>query len=62
MKRFFLLFTTVFLSMSVYANKYQITKVEYDITGMTKQFALEQRVPVDKTIVFQSEEELSDYV
>ena len=62
MKRFILLFTTLFLSMSVFANKYQITKVEYDITGMTKQFALEQRVPVDKTIVFQSEEELSAYV
>ena len=41
---------------------YQITAVNYDITGMTKQYPLERAVPIDTVRVFNSKESLRQYI
>ena len=52
-----------------YANKYKINKVDYSIEastkialGITKPYCLEQKVPVNTNTVFESEEELLEYL
>ena len=59
----------MFFELFCYANKYQITDVDYTITpsaikalGVTKTYCLEQKVSVDKNRVFESEDELNEYL
>ncbi len=63
MKRFF---TSLVLLCSAcffnYAERYQIRNVNYDISGITRPYALKRAVEIDKKTVFESYEELSAYV
>ena len=45
-----------------YADTYKIKDVEYDITGQTRPYAVQTKVPVDKKTVFQDEDELMEYI
>ena len=41
---------------------YQITDVQYDIKGITKQYPLSRAVPIDTARIFSSQESLQEYV
>lgn len=45
-----------------FAESYRISTVEYDITGITRQYAVEQKVLVDKKQVFEGADALLDYI
>ncbi len=62
MKRLFLTAAFFLLAFETFASSYRISKVEYDIDGMTKVYALEQNIPVDKKRIFSTKEELDSYV
>ena len=69
MKKLFALILTLLSFYFCYANKYQIKTVDYNIDpsaikflGVTKPYCLEQKVSVDKETVFESEEELLEYL
>lgn len=44
------------------AEKYRIREVDYTIEGATKESALDRKFPVDRNRVFESQDELLDYV
>lgn len=44
------------------AEHFQITSVEYDTTGATTEYALSHLVEIDSSRVFQTEEELAEYI
>lgn len=49
-------------SIFSYTENYRIDKVNYDISGVTRQYALEKAVEIDQTRIFTSYDELSSYV
>ena len=69
MKKLLTFILTLLSFTFCYANKYKINKVDYSIEastkialGITKPYCLEQKVPVDTNTVFESEEELLEYL
>lgn len=68
-KRIFLIAWLVLSSVFIFAESYFISKINYDIEGSgpkfigaTKKYALELNVPVDKNRVFESKDELEEYI
>ena len=57
-----LLFALLSLSVFSFAEKYRINQVNYDINGMTKQYALERNIEIDKKRIFENYEELNLYI
>lgn len=47
---------------NLFADKYKIENVEYDISGKTRKYALETKVKADKSKIFENEEELLNYI
>jgi len=45
----------------IYSAQYKITDVTYHIKGITRQYALEQNIKIDKNRIFTSEEEFMTY-
>ena len=69
MKKLVFFILALFYGLFCYANKYQISEVNYLIIpseikflGVTKPYCLEQKVSVDIEKVFESEEELLEYL
>lgn len=68
MKKFFTSVFFILISCFVFAEQYQITNVEYNISsnnsflGKTQPYALEKEVPVNKNEVFNSQYELNQYI
>jgi hypothetical protein len=62
------LFLTFFLIFSILAhglyaeNTYKIGNVTYDISGLTREYVLAQKLAIDTETVFATEEELTDYI
>lgn len=46
----------------IFSEEYRINSVDYNITGITKRYALEKAVDIDKNRIFTSFEELNGYV
>ena len=57
-----LFFTSFFIFGFLSAEKYRIEDVNYDITGITRPYALEKNITIDKKRVFESYEELHSYI
>ena len=69
MKKSLFFVSLLFLFSTIFAEQFRIEQVEYDIEGcghwifgQTQEYALENTVPVDTKTVFQSEEELNEYL
>ena len=52
----------VTLVSSAFAENYKITKVEYNISGISKEQYVDQKIHVSKKPVFKSKEELEKYI
>lgn len=50
------------ISSALFASSYKIESIDYKITGITRQNALERTVPVDKNTVFETEEDFIEYI
>lgn len=63
MKKFALLAVVIFALLSpLFAYSYKINKVTYDIKGMTKAYAVDRSVKVDKETIFPDEESFATYI
>lgn len=62
MKKFFLFVLTLLFINIVNAESYYIKDVNYKITGITRQYALETKVKIDRKKIFGSEDELRKYL
>ena len=69
MKKSLFFVSLLFFLGTIFAEQFRIEQVEYDIEGcghwifgQTQEYALENTVPVDTKTVFQSEEELNEYL
>lgn len=63
MKKFFISFIlTVVSVLFVSAESYRINEVSYDISGLTREYALEQKVPIDTKTIFHDEESFNKYI
>lgn len=62
LKKGFCLLVAVITSSFVFASEYKISTVIYNINGITRQYALETKVSVDRKKVFHSEEDLTKYL
>ena len=63
MNKFFLaLYIVVSTATIIFADTYQISEVTYNITGKTKQYALEKKVEIDKNYIFTNEDDLINYI
>lgn len=62
MKKTILLAVLLCISSVAFADKYIIRDVEYDVKGITRPYAIETKVLVDKKLVFKNEDELMDYI
>lgn len=69
-KKYIFIFSTMFIffyftnayTQEVENKKIQIVETEYDIKGQTKEFMLANIIPIDKTRIFNSEEEFKNYI
>ena len=57
-----LLSITLLIQAFMFADTYQISDVNYNITGKTRQYALEQQVEIDKDHIFTNENDLINYI
>ena len=62
MKRILFCLGFVFLCSIGFSAKYKIANVSYDVLGITKPYAIERNVEVDKSRVFNSYSELNLYI
>lgn len=69
MKKSIVIFLLMFLSSVLFADVYKIRQVNYKINGSdwkimakTKEYALDQKVPVDKNKLFSTEEKVKEYI
>ena len=60
MKKTILLAILLCISSAIFADNYIIRDVEYDVKGITRPYAIETKVLVDKKLVFKNEDELMD--
>lgn len=51
-----------FSSLFIFAKTYKINTVTYDISGLTREWVLNNKLKVDRTKVFQSETEFNEYI
>ena len=56
------LLLSIFAATAFSAERYQISDVNYQITGMTRKYALEKAVDIDKDRIFESFEEFHEYI
>jgi hypothetical protein len=56
-----LLINVLFSSVILFAQQYRISDITYHITGVTRQYALEQNIKIDKTHIFTSEKDFMVY-
>lgn len=65
-KKFFcivlLFFSTVYIFSQSASKKFQITDISYDITGMTREKALNDDLDIDRTKIFKTQKELDAYI
>ena len=68
-KRTLILAFASFFTLGLFARQYQITQINYTlegngakIFGRTQPYALENNVPVEKNQIFETEEELNEYI
>lgn len=59
--RQFAVFSIFLLTSVSFAHRFQIEKVEYEIHGSTKQYALEQKIKIDRNRIFENEDEFLLY-
>ena len=57
-----LIFTSLLALGSLAAEKYRIYQVNYDITGITKPYALERNIEIDKKRIFENYDDLHSYI
>ena len=57
-----LIFTSLLALGSLAAEKYRINQVNYDITGITKPYALERNIEIDKKRIFENYDDLHSYI
>src|SRR5574344_217043 len=63
MKRFLFLGAFLLFSLTIIsAEKYRIADVSYNITGITREYAMKQEVSVSTTRIFNSYNELHTYI
>ncbi len=62
MRRFFLLGCLLLTASFLFASKYRIANVTYDVLGITRPYAIERNVEVDKSRIFNSYTELNLYI
>lgn len=62
MKKLLFFAVLIYLSCLAFADSYRITDVEYTTKGRTRPYAIDIKVPVDTDTVFQSEDELMEYI
>ena len=53
--------SVLFLSSFIFAQQYKIESVNYEITGITRKYALEQKIKIDKKRIFKTEEDFLNY-
>lgn len=53
--------SVLLFSSLIFAQQYKIESVDYEITGITKKYALEQKIKIDKKRVFPDEHEFLNY-
>ena len=56
------LLASIFLTAAVFSEKYKISQVNYDIVGMTRQYALERNIEIDKDRIFETFEDFNAYL
>ena len=52
----------LFTAALSYSDSYKIRNVDYDLTGKTRKYALQTKVPVDKKRTFKDEDSLMEYL
>ena len=57
----FILSALLSLLAAAFAQQYKIADVNYDITGITRKYALSQKIKIDKKRIFENEEEFIKY-
>lgn len=63
MKKFIhLSFLLILISSIAFSESYRINDVTYDITGLTRQYALTQKVPVDTNRIFYDKDSFDNYI
>ena len=63
MKKSLLFVFFIFFSIfNIFADGYKIEKIEYDLTGITRETSLKAKFPVDTSTIFQTKEELENYI
>lgn len=62
MKRIVCLSAFFLISVFCFGQSYKINNVSYDISGITREYALSQKVPVDTTTVFTDSELFEKYI
>ena len=53
--------SVLLFSSLIFAQQYKIESVDYEITGITKKYALEQKIKIDKKRFFPNEHEFLNY-
>lgn len=61
-KSFFVIIFICFSIYSIFSEGYKIEKVDYDLSGITRENSLKSKFPVDTSTVFQSQEDLETYL
>lgn len=62
MKKVLSILSFLVLLCALHAESYRICDVSYDISGLTREYALSQKVPVDKDTVFTDELSFTRYI
>ncbi|MBQ0166001.1 MAG: hypothetical protein KBT02_02690 [Treponema sp.] len=62
MKKYAILLFFAFICFYAFAESYKINEVSYDMKGLTRQYALSQKVPLDTTQLFSSTEKFETYI
>lgn len=62
MKKYLITLFIIFSCSFIFAEKYQITDIKYDISGKTREYVLSNKVEINKKHIFKDEEELVNYV
>lgn len=61
-KKFFFVLVLLTTTIALFAERYQITAIKYDIDGRTKKYALNKVLNIKKDQVIESEEDLKLYI
>ena len=61
-KSLLFVFFICFSIFNIFAEGYKIEKIEYDLSGITRETSLKAKFPVDTSTIFQTKEELENYI